>query len=354
MSIDLHTFEPRKILICQQRQIGDVVISTACVELLRKRYPNAKLHFLTEYKCAPVLAHNPQLARVWTLKTPGRNDWSTLLRMRHEGFDLAIDLQQLPRTRWATRLSGAKVRLAGACSGYKRFFYNVISGSPVKGGYAGKIKAGILAPLDVEWDKQLPKMYVAPQELAELRAHLERSGVGPDDRLVTVDATHWSTTRRWFPEGFARAMDLAAERAPDLKFYLLYGPGERNTVQDIIRRCARPEHCLLPPEEPPNLRRTAAAIALADLHLGNCSAPRHFAVALGTPSLTIVGANGNTAWTFPSPPHQNVDMRVPCRKCNKDVCPTGTLECLRSIPPELVAERLLAMLGTGGPRRTPA
>lgn len=33
--------EPRSILVCQQRQIGDVLLVTPLLELLRKRWPQA-------------------------------------------------------------------------------------------------------------------------------------------------------------------------------------------------------------------------------------------------------------------------------------------------------------------------
>lgn len=63
--MDLTTFSPRKILICQLRQIGDVILMTPLLELLKKRYPRSEIHVLTEKKCAPVLEHNPYLDRVW-------------------------------------------------------------------------------------------------------------------------------------------------------------------------------------------------------------------------------------------------------------------------------------------------
>ncbi|MBU1612430.1 MAG: hypothetical protein KKC99_11365, partial [Proteobacteria bacterium] len=65
MDIDLSTLTPRSILVCQLKQIGDVVISTAMVELLARRYPEAEIHFLTEARSAPILENNPHLTQVW-------------------------------------------------------------------------------------------------------------------------------------------------------------------------------------------------------------------------------------------------------------------------------------------------
>lgn len=67
MAVDLATFSPKRILVCQLRQIGDVVLATPSIELLKRRYPDAEIHLLTEKKCAPLLEHNPHLGKVWAL-----------------------------------------------------------------------------------------------------------------------------------------------------------------------------------------------------------------------------------------------------------------------------------------------
>lgn len=352
MYLNLRTFAPRRILVCQLRQIGDVIISTACVEMLAKRWPQAEIHFLTEAKCAPVLEHNPRLARVWTVKNPhGPGDLATFLGLRRQGFDLAVNFQQLPRALWAMLFSRASMRLTNGTSGLKRLLYTHLSRARQKGGYAGRIKAGVLESLGLAWTPDCrPKLYLTQEETAQAENLLAKAGLRPGETLVAVDATHWSDTRRWFPEGYAAALGIAAEKRPDLCFYLLHGPGERETVKRIRDLCPAADRCILPLDEPPSLRTAMSVISHSALLLGNCSAPRHMAVALGVPSLVMVGSNGNTAWRFPSPEHATIDKRVPCRKCNKNVCPNGTLACLSSITPEEVAAKMLEMLA---PRASP-
>ena len=36
---DLSSISPRRILVCQQRQLGDVLLATPAMELLKKRFP---------------------------------------------------------------------------------------------------------------------------------------------------------------------------------------------------------------------------------------------------------------------------------------------------------------------------
>jgi len=102
-----------------------------------------------------------------------------------------------------------------------------------------------------------------------------------------------------------------------------------------------PESLILPPRLT-TLRELAAILSLARLHVGNCSSPRHFAVAVGTKSLTVLGASSN-AWTYPGPGHEDISLGLPCQPCGESGCPQN-LKCLTDLAPEKVLERMLALL----------
>ncbi len=76
--------------------------------------------------------------------------------------------------------------------------------------------------------------------------------------------------------------------------------------------------------------------------MGNCSAPRHAAVAFNTPSLTIHGAS-SLDWTYPSFEHQDVSARLPCQPCSKNTC-DNEVRCLTELLPETVFITLRDML----------
>ena len=127
MAVDLATFSPQRILVCQLRQIGDVVLATPSIELLKRRYPDAEIHLLTEKKCAPLLEHNPHLGKVWELdkkllsSLPQEIAW--YWHVARTGYDLVVDFQQLPRCRWVVAFSGAPVRLSYTPPWYTRLLY---------------------------------------------------------------------------------------------------------------------------------------------------------------------------------------------------------------------------------------
>jgi heptosyltransferase-2/heptosyltransferase-3 len=353
--ISLDPASVRRILVCQFQQLGDVLLATPSLELLARAYPRAEIHMLTEKKCLPLLQGNPHLHAVWPLdkkKLPSLFHEAVFYRrLGARRFDLLVNFQHLPRSRLVAALSGARVRLAPATSWYNRWLYTCCVRQ--KSAYAAAFKAQILTPLGIVWQGERPRIYLTEQEREEGRRLLADLGLGgvfadrPSLRLISVDATHRHRTRQWPGEHYAALMDGAAQIFPDARFFLPYGPGEEAHVLSIRAACARPEQVVIPGSLL-SLRRMAACMEHAVLHLGNCSAPRHMAVALGVPSLAILGAT-STAWTFPSPEHTQTCARdfmdMPCQPCNRNSCP-HSFRCLTRLTPDLVLPVLLRHLQT--------
>lgn len=301
--MDLATFVPKKILLCQLRQIGDVLLMTPVPELLKKRFPHCEIHVLTEKKCVPVLEHNPYIDRVWPIdKKQLSSLWKEVIFYREvasQGFDLVIDFQQTPRCRWVVGFSRAPVRLTRTPPWYTRWLFTHWL-EPEKR-YASAMKAALLRPLGIEWNGERPLLVLTDAEKHAAREHIASLGLAPGEALVAVDPTHRRETRRWPVAHYAKLLELAAAARPGVRFQLLFGPGEESVVAQIAAASNTTDH-LLPLGRLLSLREMAACIAEATMLLGNCSAPRHMAVAVNTPTLTIQGAT-SSGWVFPSPEH---------------------------------------------------
>lgn len=340
-------FQPRRILLCQQRQLGDVLLATPAVSLLKERFPQAEIHFLTEKKCLPILEHHPDIFRLWTVeRTAGPlNQLRLYAAMAAQGFDVAVSFQSLPRCSLALLASRARIRLGFLGRRRNRLVYTH-QYTPHEG-YPAATKAELLAPLGVAYDGRPPRLYLTPVETAWAAGFLRSLGVGKSDLLVTVDATHRRATRKWPGEHYAKLMADALAAEPRLRFLLLYGPGEQEEVQAILAALpwtSADDHrrVLLPPRML-SLRELAAVLSQARLHLGNCSAPRHMAVAVGTPSLTVQGATG-PEWTFPGPEHVSISLGLDCQPCDRNECEVR-MACLTDLLPEVVLAKMLEMLG---------
>jgi len=296
----------QRILVCQLRQIGDVLLATPSLELLHRRFPGAEIHVLTELKCAPMLENNPHVHDIFRLDKASfptfLHELAWYWNISRQRYDMVIDFQQLPRCRWVAAFSGAAIRLTYLPSWWKRHIYTHYA--PLLPGYAAQTKASILRLLGIEWNDETPKLWLRPEEVSDVRHGLLQAGIDHERRLVTMDVTHKDPERRWPALHYAELIEALSCREDDLRFLLLYGPGEKNQADAVRNLCRRHDAVIsVPPTGSP--RTAAAYISLASMHVGNCSAPRHMAVAVGTPSFTLP-MNSGPQWRCPMPQH--VDM----------------------------------------------
>jgi len=203
------------------------------------------------------------------------------------------------------------------------------------------MKAALLSPLGIAWQGERPRLQLTGEETQWAAGYLDSLGLSPDETLVVVDSTHRRITRQWPATHYAKLLELAAASRPGLRFQLLFGPGEEHVVEEIAAHSRDASH-LLPVGRLLSLREMAACINAAVMLVGNCSAPRHMAVAVGTPTLTVQGAT-SSGWVFPSPDHGWVCKDMACRPCNKNFCDIGT-PCLMDLTPEEVLPEFLRRL----------
>lgn len=333
----------RRILVCQLRQIGDVLLITPSLELLAKRFPHAQVHVITEKKCAPMLENNPHIHTLWPFDKGGLlQDFRFFRKVAACGFDVVISFQQTPRCRAMVLASRAKIRLSFPPPWYLRPLFT--HWEEPKPAYAGVYKAGLLAPLGITWTAERPRLYFSDSEREEAAATLASLGLAGTD-FISVDVTHKHATRRWPGPHYAALLDKLADAFPAMRFFLPYGPGEKDEINAIRSLCRCAER-IATPEAMLSLRAMAACIERAVLQLGNCSSPRHMAVAVGVPSITILGSTGH-GWTYPSPEHAVIQAKefipMPCQHCNTNTCADG-IPCLNKLTPDLVLPRIISHL----------
>ncbi|GAB4258714.1 glycosyltransferase family 9 protein [Deferrisoma sp.] len=330
-------------LVIQLRQIGDVVLTTPIPRILKEARPGCRVAFLTERPSDGLLRGNPHIDEI-LLNDRNAPWWRTLAlggELRRRRFDVVLDFMGNPRSALLTRLSGAPMRVSYEAAA-RRWAYTHNAGR--EGGYAVTVKKNLLGPLGISssWDR--PEIYLSEEERAWGVAQ-RRALIGEGRRFVTVDPTHRRATRRW-PE--AHYGELCA-RLADWGWtpVVLWGPGEEGVARAVVE--ASGGRTRVAPKT--NLREMAALIAAADLHVGNCSAPRHIAVAVGTPTFTVLGST-SAGWTHPAPEHTEIALGLECQPCNRNECQRGDRACLVELSADQGAARLRAwtdaVLGWGG------
>jgi len=84
-----------KFLIIRLSSIGDIVLTTPVIRCLRKKFPDAEIHYLTKTSFTSILTENPYISK---LHAWGKNEKEILQILKEEKFDYIIDLHHNLRT----------------------------------------------------------------------------------------------------------------------------------------------------------------------------------------------------------------------------------------------------------------
>ncbi|NNF99707.1 MAG: glycosyltransferase family 9 protein [Desulfobacteraceae bacterium] len=323
-----------KFLLIQFRQIGDVILTTPMIRLLKEQVENARIDFLTNQANVSLLNQNPFLDNIIIYsKIKGNVEFLKLLRsIRSNGYDAVLDFQDTPRSTYCAVFCGARYKVTYDTSS-RRFFYNTLVTRKV--GYATTIRSSLLTPfipdIDTKTDPPLhPEIYFSQADQRKIEDLLRRYQIRPDDFIVTVSPTHRRRTRRWPLDFFYQAIEHLI-RTYNAKVIVTWGPGEDEYIRQHPEFSNNNDANLIVDAEL-NLLGLTVLTSMVKLHIGNCSAPHHIATSQHTPTYIIFGST-SMGWCYPSANHHGINRNLDCQPCNKNVCIYGdAIPCLKEFP----------------------
>jgi heptosyltransferase I len=372
---DLRNREFRKILLIKLSAVGDVVHTIPVLNKLRRRYPAARLDWLTTPPIAELLRHNPAISNViefvredwrapWRL-APLADSARLAAKLRAVGYDLVVDMHGQFRTAVFALATGAPVRI-----GFDRPRANVWHASTRtmpklarEHAWQGAREGSWLAythpipvpTLDVHAvdrylnvgpllgfdDNPVDFSFPIPQAASAcIAALLRRRGIGEDARVLTMaPGTIWET-KHWGSEKFAEVARFFLQQGFAVA---LAGSQRERAVCDEVASLA-PGAVNLAGET--TLSELAALIGRSTICVTNDSGPMHLAVALDCPIVSIFGPT-DPIWIGPYGRADAVlRAGVPCSPCYLRLlsrCNYGHA-CMHDVSASVVIERMETVL----------
>jgi lipopolysaccharide heptosyltransferase II len=353
------------ILLIRLRLIGDVVFTTPLVRAVRDRYPSARLVYLVEPSAAPVMATNPHVSAVITVRHSRGwrrvvDDLKTARALRRERFDIVIDLHGGPRSAWFTWASRAPVRVGYDVPG-RAWMYTRVVWRPreIRPRHSVENQWDLLTALDPAFgahpDRSVHRteMPVDSASAARLSDRLSGAGIGHGDTVVVLHVSAGNPFRRWPEASFA---ELAASLVGDSTspwVLITSGPSDRHAVTRVLAdgraRSGSRGHRLIDAEGL-SLSDLRALMDRASLFVGGDSGPMHIASTSDVPIVALYGPTQpvrSGPWRPESVPTASVEIDdLPCRPCDQRVCATSDFRCLTRLTAPAVyqaARRLLEM-----------
>ncbi len=284
-----------KILVIQQKKIGDVLFSTVLLEALRKKYPDAKLHYLVNSPSLPVLYNNPYIDELVVFTQAIQNNISKyhsfLNKIKKEKYDIVIDAYVKISSGLMTFFSKAETRIAYH-KDYKDFIYNKsvqrINTPLHDHSLAIENRLRLLEPLGIPFAPTYPKIYLSNEEIDSAKTSLLNCFINLDKPLVMVSVLG-SLPQKTYPfEYMAKLLDYCVAIQPEIQFLFNYLPHQKEKAEAIYRQTEeQTQQQIALNIFGKGLREFLALTAHCDALIGNEGGANNMAKALDIPTFTI-------------------------------------------------------------------
>lgn len=336
MSISLS----HSVLIVRLSAIGDVVMASPLIALLRQKYPQARIVWLVQPEAVGVLEANSNIDRVFVWP---RGEWKRLLRsgrwwrlghefwcfvreLRSERFDLAIDLQGLMKSAVWTWLSGARERVGLGSKEGSRFLMTRVIEKPKGEKIIGSEYRHIAEVLGLETQPFAMRVALTDDDRRFAADYIARHGLVGGYAVICPFTTR--PQKHWFDESWAALVHRLREEF-GLKIVMLGGPGDRAAAERLLA---------LAPDEIVNaagrttLRQAATLIERARLLVGVDTGLMHMGTAFGIPTIALFGSTRPYLYTD-SDRTVVLYKSLPCSPCKRNPTCGGAYTCMREITP---------------------
>lgn len=285
----------KKILVIQQKMIGDVLASSVLCNNLRQMYPQAQIHYLIYPFTKPVVENNPNISKIVLYEDSyKRNSFKRLLflwRIRKERYNIVIDAYNKPESFLVTFFSRAAVKI-GFFKKYskKLYHFNVVSidQPQTNAGTALENRINLLRTIAPKFKFDLrPKIWLTPAEKLEAQNTLRKFGIQETESFIVIGILGSDVTKSYPAAYMAQTLDFIASRVP-FKLVLNYMPKQAKEVQAICAMCApETQQRIVSDLVPTDIRSFLAITHYAQALIGNEGGAVNMAKALNIKTFTI-------------------------------------------------------------------
>ena len=339
------------ILVNALVNLGDVVLTTSAIALLKKAYPNAKVTMLCKGVVRQAVENNPVIDEVMVFDYKAKqNSLGKMLDMvkeiKRHNFDLSISFDRKLRPAILCFLAGIPTRV-----GADRIFDD--KPSKVTWLYTDtiKIKHDIVNTLQAETYQEIVRGFTGLNGhevpvFANLtkknheKAEMLLSRLPKSDKVIALCVKGTFGLKTWPKEYFATVVNELNQKY-NAAFFVVGAPGDRAYSDEVIKEIGLPVENFCGDT---SLTDLAALISKVDLFITVDTGATHIAATTGVKMVTMYGCTSPKRWQpfnknarvmsydpecCPCSYGENECPYLPKPKCLYDVTPNNVLEaCL--------------------------
>lgn len=341
--------EPRKILVIRFSSLGDIILTTPLLNILKQNFQAAEIDYCVREEFADAVRNNPNINSI--LPAPADFTFGELRKLRKQisacGYDIIIDAHNNLRTfylklflRYEARVFVFRKHSFGKFLLVK-FKINLLKHlPPIVSRYVKAVES------IVKWDKLetlVPEFYTGPDSASKVDKILDELNIPRQGKVICLAPVSKHYTKTYPAELFAELIN----KFDDAYSIILTGKGdERNNIEKIKSLSGDNVYNLC---DKLNITELAELMKRCSLVICGDTGPMHIAEALGIPLVMIAGSSVKEFGFYPQSKNSIVleNNNLTCRPCShigRDSCPKVHFKCMREISPSQIfdaAQKLL-------------
>jgi len=337
-----------RVLLIQLGDIGDVVLTTPTMRVLRENLVSSKIFVLVREPAKGIVENCPWVDGIISVEKKKRGLRDTiayhkdfLTALRGERFELTIDLRAGTRGAILSFLSGAGIRIGRYSENGRlwrnRLFTHLVRPKNELDQYSSLHSLNILAPLYLNIGDTSPALQVPPEKEDRALELLRKEKVPLDKPIIALHPFSRWGYKEWPIQNYIRLIEHIGSRYP-VCFVVTGAPEEEHRAEEIMRGSHANVYNLAGRT---TIAELPGVLKKCSLLIGIDSAAVHIAASVGTPTTTIFGPSSPKNWAPRGTQHQVVSMNLPCVPCRQKGCNNSEVSrCLN----ELEAEEVIPLV----------
>ncbi|MCK5214789.1 MAG: glycosyltransferase [Candidatus Omnitrophica bacterium] len=346
MDVYLELLDSLNILVIKMSSIGDVILITASLKALRRKFPKAKIFCLVGKESRQVLQRCSYVDEVIVMDIKGKDKglWKMIRfakKLRRNHFDMIIDFQNNNRSHFLTALSFARNSY-----GYKRGKLGFVIKNPVKDPETNispvEHQFQVLKLMGIDYKKEV-MLELSPTEKDRkyIEKFLNSEWVAKNMKVVgiNISASEKWRTKNWPIENIARLCDQLASE--NIRALITGTEGDKEQARNILGQVkTKPANFV----GKTSIMELAALIKRCDVFITPDSAPMHIAAAVKTPFIAFFGPTSSRRHLPPAKSYAVFERDLECAPCYSPHCNIFTHVCMKDVKVEEVMNRVRSFL----------
>jgi heptosyltransferase-2 len=325
----------KRILIVRTDRIGDVLLSTPVIKVLRDNYPYAYIAMMVSPYGKSIIEDNPYLDEVIVYdKDSKHKSWARSLKfaqnLKKKKFDATIILHPTNRVHLLAFYSGIRRRI-----GYDRKHGFLLTdkirhtkqlGEKHESEYA----LDLVRHLGIRVQDKDIFLALKPESETWAEELLDKQGIKKTDKLLAIHPGASCPSKIWPNERFAEVADRLIKKY-GFKVLVIGGPKDTALGQAVIKHMHQPAIDI---SGRTSVSQLASILKKCSLFISNDSGPVHIASCVGIPVISIFGRSqkglGPLRWGPTGKKSKVVHKNVGCIECLAHNC-VKEFACLKAI-----------------------